>query len=85
MILQCLLPCLAFQNGREFNLSITGGTLTAKQPPIYKVKHLLVPLLHRMGLEMDYEVVKQGLFPDVIGEVRSTVKSVTDGQCLKPI
>lgn len=46
--------------------------------------HILLPLISRMGIMANYEVLQHGMSPDVIGEVKLTVESLGD-QKLRPL
>ena len=38
-----------------------------------------------MGVNIDYKVIKHGLYPDIIGCVESNINGIPKGQSLKPI
>jgi len=38
-----------------------------------------------MGIKVDFEVKKHGLFPDVVGEIELDIQSMKDKGPLKPI
>ena len=52
-------------------------------PTVFAVEHVLLPTLSKMGIDIDMYVVKNGYFPDVIGSINATIRSITES--IKPI
>ena len=52
-------------------------------PTVFAVEHVLLPALSKMGIDIDMYVVKNGYFPDVIGSINATIRSITES--IKPI
>lgn len=74
LIAQMTLPCLIFQELPQCKLIIKGGTLVSNSPPAHSYEQVLLPMIRKMNVGVDYQVKKHGLFPDVIGEVEFTIK-----------
>ncbi len=78
-----LMPCLLFQAKDRCNLTIIGGTYVGMSPTIAALEHVLYPALKMFGLDVSLKVVKNGFFPDVVGEVCLSIPSLKAP--LKPI
>ncbi|NYZ78190.1 RNA 3'-terminal phosphate cyclase [Candidatus Micrarchaeota archaeon] len=73
LILQSLLPALAFAN-KEINVKLVGGTTVAWSPPANYFEQVLFPTLARMGLHATLEVKKWGWYPKGGGVIEVKVK-----------
>ena len=71
LILQILLPCL-ITSPNSVKLTIKGGTHTSKAPVTASFKHVLLPLLKRMGIETEYKLNFFGFYPDLFGNIGFT-------------
>ncbi len=81
LILQTvLLPCL-FADG-SVELLIKGGTDVKFAPPIDYVKNVLIPILGKMGANINMEVLRRGYYPKGGGIVKVYIEPVKE---LKPI
>lgn len=77
MILPCLLFRQEFAEGREsneFRLKIEGGTHVNFSPTVFPLKHVLIPALKLFGAEIDINVLKNGYFSDVVGEIEAKIQ-----------
>ncbi|TNV73051.1 hypothetical protein FGO68_gene3159 [Halteria grandinella] len=83
LISQMTLPCLLFQEMPQCKLTIKGGTLVNNSPPAHSYEHVFLPMIRKMGVGVEYEIKKHGLFPDIVGEVEVTIKKLESQ--LKPI
>ena len=77
-----LTPCLLFQKESECTLTVRGGTMIGMAPTTDAMNQVLLPHLRKMGVEIDMSIVSHGYFPDLIGEAKLTVKSISSS--LKP-
>ena len=69
MLLLTILPVCAFAKS-AVNITVTkGGTDVRHAPTINYLKHLLLPMLERMGLKTSLTVRKYGYYPKGMGEV----------------
>ena len=75
LILQVLLLPCAFSRG-EVVLDIKGGTDVRWSPPIDYVKHVLLPVVAKLGFSASVEVLARGYYPKGGGRVRVRVKPV---------
>ncbi|NOZ58210.1 MAG: RNA 3'-terminal phosphate cyclase [Euryarchaeota archaeon] len=73
LILQVLLLPSAFAGG-EVVLDIKGGTDVRWAPPIDYVKHVLLPVVARLGISAELEVLSRGYYPRGGGRVRARVR-----------
>lgn len=64
-------------------LTIKGGTIVSASPPFDTYTNVMLPALSKMGADVKVDLKHHGLFPDLVGHITFTVKSL-DG-CLKPI
>jgi RNA 3'-terminal phosphate cyclase (ATP) len=55
-------------------IRITGGTHNSMAPPAQFLQHAYLPLLARMGAEVDIELKRYGFYPAGGGEVLATVR-----------
>jgi RNA 3'-phosphate cyclase len=68
LVLQALVP-VAIAAGAACRVAITGGTDVRGAPPLDYVRHVLLPLLGRMGARADLEVRRRGYYPRGGGEI----------------
>ena len=69
LVLQGLMPLLPFAPGK-INLEIQGGTDVMWSPPIDYVRMVVSPLLSRMGLTHEIQVLNRGHYPKGGGRVK---------------
>lgn len=67
-----LLPLL--QADRESTVTITGGTHNPSAPPIDFLQHAFLPLLKRMGANVEVELRKYGFYPVGGGEIIARIQ-----------
>ena len=73
MLLLTILPICAYAE-KNVQIHVTnGGTDTIHAPPINYLRHILLPILGRMGLESILEIHKYGYYPKGMGEVTLTI------------
>jgi RNA 3'-terminal phosphate cyclase (ATP) len=82
MLLLMVLPLCAFAEMPVRLHVVKGGTDVRNAPTINYLKHVLLGVLSRMGLEASLTVEKYGYYPEGIGEVTLEVKPCSK---LKPI
>ncbi len=70
LILQSLMPVMAFSNGK-IEVELRGGTNNPLAPPIEYLKEVLLPILRRMGYKGDVELIKRGFYPKGQGIVKA--------------
>ncbi len=68
LLVQTVLPVLAFADGPTRAL-IRGGLFQDFAPTYFHLRHALLPLLHRMGLEARLEMLRPGYVPRGGGEL----------------
>lgn len=68
LLLQTLIPPLLMGDGPS-TLRLTGGTDVPGAPPADHLIHVLLPLLHRMGLTVRVDLVQRGFAPAGGGEM----------------
>lgn len=73
LVLQaCLLPSLFAEN--ETYLRIKGGTDVKWAPPWDYFKNVFVPLIRKMGIEIEAKLIRRGYYPVGNGEVEVKIK-----------
>jgi RNA 3'-phosphate cyclase len=82
MLLLTILPICAFARKTVRVRVIKGGTDVRHAPTINYIKHVLLPMLERMGLEMKLDVQKYGYYPKGMGEISLEVQPCSE---LKPL
>ena len=73
LVLQTLLPALLAANG-ESRVRISGGTHNPLAPPADFLRDSWLPLLRRMGAEVDLELLRHGFVPAGGGELLARVR-----------
>jgi RNA 3'-terminal phosphate cyclase (GTP) len=72
LVLQALLPAMAFSNG-EVTFEITGGTDVPWSPPVDYLKHVTLYALEKIGIRAEIEIKRRGHYPRggglVVGKV----------------
>jgi RNA 3'-phosphate cyclase len=68
-------------SARSVSVTVTGGTDVRQAPSIGYFANILLPLLERMGVDAQLEVVRRGYYPRGGGEVRVRLAPCT----LRPI
>lgn len=73
LLMQTLLPVMIFGD-KKIELEIKGGTETRWSPPIQYIKNVTLPIIRKLGAEVDLEIRKHGYYPKGGGivVVRST-------------
>ena len=67
-----LLPLL--QADRESTVTITGGTHNSAAPPVDFLQRAFLPLLKRMGANIEVELKKYGFYPSGGGEIIARIQ-----------
>jgi RNA 3'-phosphate cyclase len=82
MLLLTILPLCAYAEKPVKLHVVKGGTDTRNAPTINYLKHVLFPMLSRMGLDAVLTIEKYGYYPKGMGEITLTVQPCPK---LKPI
>jgi len=82
LVLQTVLLPLALAGG-ESRLTLRGGTHAPWAPPVSYLEHVFLPVLARMGVRAEVELVRWGFYPAGGGEIR--VRIVGREDSLSPI
>ena len=81
LVLQAMM--LASKNhDKPVHMDIMGGTNVMWAPPIDSYKHVLFPLMKRMGIEADLKIIQRGLYPEGGGRVVVDMHPIGD---IKPL
>ncbi len=62
LVLQALIPALPFTS-EPLEIELVGGTDVPWSPPIDYVRFVLIPILSRMGYDLEIEVKRRGHYP----------------------
>lgn len=81
LVLQTLLPALLMAN-QDSEIHLSGGTHNANAPPFHFLQRAFLPLLHKMGAEIDVNLIRFGFYPAGGGEIRAHIQG---GAALKPL
>lgn len=81
LVLQTVLPALWFADAPS-TVTVSGGTHNPAAPPADFLQRAWAPLLRKMGVEMEIDLVRHGFFPAGGGEVRAQVTPVSAWQPL---
>jgi RNA 3'-terminal phosphate cyclase (ATP) len=77
MLLLTVLPICAYAKGDVSVYVVNGGTDVRYAPTINYMKHVLLPLLERMGLKASLSVKRFGYYPKGMGEAVLNVNPVS--------
>lgn len=72
LVFQTLLPALLLQNNSS-TISIYGGTHNPLAPTADFITHAFIPTLNKMGIQIDFELLKAGFAPIGGGAVKVTI------------
>lgn len=75
LVLQTILPALWFADAPS-TVTVSGGTHNPAAPPADFLIHAWLPLMRRMGVDMDIELLRHGFYPAGGGEIRARVTPV---------
>jgi RNA 3'-terminal phosphate cyclase (ATP) len=81
LVMQTVLPALWFADGPS-TVSISGGTHNPAAPPADFLMRTWLPLMRRMGVDMDLELIRHGFYPAGGGELRAGVRPIS---ALRPL
>lgn len=73
LVLQTVLLPLALQQG-ESHLTIRGGTHVPWAPSVSYMNHVFLPMLARLGLQAQIELVQWGFYPAGGGEIQVQIE-----------
>lgn len=76
LVLQTVLPALMFGDAPS-TVTLIGGTHNPLAPPLEYFTVEYLPLLRRMGIEVDARLVQHGFYPAGGGEITATIKPTT--------
>jgi len=74
LIFQTMLPALALAQG-ESRLQFEGGTHNSFAPSFDYIALAFMPLLKRMGVEVDMKMIRHGFYPQGGGQWQALIKS----------
>jgi len=83
MLLLTILPLCAFARKTVRVHVVKGGTDVRHAPTINYIKHVLLPMLKRMGLKTKLEVQKYGYYPKGMGEISLEVQPCLELKTLR--
>jgi RNA 3'-phosphate cyclase len=78
LVLQALWP-VALRAPAPVELRVRGGTDVRAAPPLDYLRHVLQPLLARVGVSPRLEIVQRGYYPRGGGEVRCRIEPARPG------
>jgi RNA 3'-terminal phosphate cyclase (ATP) len=82
LLLQTVLLPLLMRSGLESRVRISGGTHNPLAPPFEFVEQCFLPILRRMGAEIELRLVRHGFVPAGGGEIECVIKPL---EALKPV
>jgi RNA 3'-phosphate cyclase len=82
MLLLTILPLCAFARKTLRVHVVKGGTDVRHAPTINYIKHVLLPMLERMGLKIKLDIKRYGYYPKGMGEISLEVQPCSE---LKPL
>jgi RNA 3'-terminal phosphate cyclase (ATP) len=82
LVLQTVLPPLLLA-AQPSQLTLTGGTHNPMAPPFHFIDRAFVPLLRRMGADVQLTLRRHGFYPAGGGEIEAVIHPATTG--LRPL
>ncbi|XP_067027666.1 RNA 3'-terminal phosphate cyclase-like isoform X1 [Acropora muricata] len=82
LLIQLALPCLLFSPGVS-TLILKGGTHAEMAPPLDYITEIFQPIVKKLGVEFDCNLVRSGYYPKGGGEVRVAVNPIKQLQPLQ--
>jgi len=76
LVLQTLLPALAFGCNANSTVTLKGGTHVPFSPSFQYVNEVFAPLLSLLGINVKFKIVSYGFYPRGGGEVRMEIHPV---------
>lgn len=78
LILQLLLPSILFykKQNESFELIIKGGTFVSFSPTSFSQKNVFFKLLQKFGVHLNYQIIKNGCFPNLMGLIKVNIPHV---------
>jgi len=76
LMLQATLPCLLLTGATESTLILKGGTNADMAPPIDYFTMVMMPIVERLGVKFDIDIVRRGYYPKGGGELRVGIPPV---------
>jgi RNA 3'-terminal phosphate cyclase (ATP) len=81
LVLQTILPALLIAS-QDSHITLSGGTHNSMSPPFHFLERAFVPLLARMGAEVELQLNRFGFYPAGGGEITMHIKA---GNTLAPL
>lgn len=75
LVLQTVLPALWFADAPS-TVTVSGGTHNPAAPPADFLQRIWLPLMRRMGVNTELELVRHGFYPAGGGELRARMEPV---------
>ena len=75
LVLQTVLPALWFADAPS-TVTVSGGTHNAAAPPADFLQRAWLPLMQRMGVSMELELLRHGFYPAGGGELQARVQQL---------
>jgi RNA 3'-terminal phosphate cyclase (ATP) len=72
LLLQAILPPLVFSK-KESSITLKGGTHVPFSPPFHYLSGVFVPMLRRLGIDLEISVGSYGFYPKGGGKIRVEV------------
>jgi RNA 3'-terminal phosphate cyclase (ATP) len=72
LLLQAILPALVFSK-KKSSIILKGGTHVPFSPPFHYLSQVFVPMLRRLGIDLDISVGSFGFYPKGGGKIRAEV------------
>lgn len=81
LVLQTVLPALWFADAPS-TVTVSGGTHNSAAPPADFLQRIWLPLMQRMGVNMELELLRHGFYPAGGGELRARIQPAAKLQAL---
>ncbi|KAL4474516.1 hypothetical protein ABPG72_016194, partial [Tetrahymena utriculariae] len=82
LMVQSLIPTMIFGKVQS-TIKLQGGSDVNKSPPFETIQRILKPLLEKMGVHFNYNLITEGYYPRGGGQIQVEVQPIVD--YIKPI
>ncbi|EAR87137.2 RNA 3'-terminal phosphate cyclase (macronuclear) [Tetrahymena thermophila SB210] len=82
LMVQSLIPTMIFGKAQS-TIKLQGGSDVNKSPPFETIQRILKPLLEKMGIHFNYNLITEGYYPRGGGQIQLEVQPIAD--YIKPI
>ncbi len=85
LVLQTIIPALAFSNSGKSAITLTGGTHVPFSPSFHYLANVFVPALKATGIDIDLSISAYGFYPKGGGKISAVIHPAGEIEPLKTV